>query len=391
MATRRSGRGQADFSDRTRTDLCLRVGCKCSNPDCGKATAGPLYGSFAAFLNGQAAHISAAAPGGPRFDAAITDEARRSADNGIWLCNNCAKLIDRDGPEILYPAQTLRDWKKLAEDAAAKARDVTRAATDDNSAMADVSDVYSDSSALPPPPLDGSMLTSLALHEIRLCGAKFSNKEGVDMCVADLVPLRAFTWVSSDYPVIIYTEMLEILDAHVIRYIRSSHPPPVMVIEEVALIIGAILPGTGVYPVGEGLLQSMAPLAKPVSDIGCAIIYEGLKCMRLEYATVGIDLAVHALRLATINKLPTLDAILTSFNDLKRLCDDIKHPPSGCDGTKERQLAASFAHNALEHFTLYAAAESRDRALDLQHKAYQFWQMARDANGHTPAAPYENV
>ena len=45
---------------------------------------------------GVAAHITAASQGGPRFDVNISEKERRSASNGIWLCQNCAKLIDSD-------------------------------------------------------------------------------------------------------------------------------------------------------------------------------------------------------------------------------------------------------------------------------------------------------
>jgi hypothetical protein len=43
---------------------------------------------------------------------------RRSADNGIWLCHTCAKLIDND--EIRYPIAKVREWKARAEAAAAR-------------------------------------------------------------------------------------------------------------------------------------------------------------------------------------------------------------------------------------------------------------------------------
>src|SRR6185436_3206900 len=42
--------------------------------------------------------------------------ARRAADNGIWLCQKCAKLIDSDPAR--YSAQLLQEWKRSAEQAA---------------------------------------------------------------------------------------------------------------------------------------------------------------------------------------------------------------------------------------------------------------------------------
>jgi hypothetical protein len=49
---------------------------------------------------GVAAHISAASPGGARYDEALTSEVRSDITNGIWLCQTHAKLIDDD--ELTY-------------------------------------------------------------------------------------------------------------------------------------------------------------------------------------------------------------------------------------------------------------------------------------------------
>jgi hypothetical protein len=40
-------------------------------------------------------------------------EVRCSIDNAIWLCQNCAKLIDDDA--IAYSVEILRAWRALAE------------------------------------------------------------------------------------------------------------------------------------------------------------------------------------------------------------------------------------------------------------------------------------
>ncbi len=74
-----------------------RVGGICSNPDCRRFTTGPQKThKDKPIIIGQAAHICAASPGGPRHDPNMTEAQRSSIENGIWLCNNCAKLIDRD-------------------------------------------------------------------------------------------------------------------------------------------------------------------------------------------------------------------------------------------------------------------------------------------------------
>ena len=65
---------------------------------------------------GEAAHITAAAAGGPRYDPSLSHLDRRSFSNGIWLCRNCARLIDAD--ERGFTVELLREWKKKAETAA---------------------------------------------------------------------------------------------------------------------------------------------------------------------------------------------------------------------------------------------------------------------------------
>ena len=62
---------------------------------------------------GEAAHITAAAEGGPRYNPDLTPEERSSIENGIWLCRSCARLIDSD--ERVYSIELLRMWKYAAE------------------------------------------------------------------------------------------------------------------------------------------------------------------------------------------------------------------------------------------------------------------------------------
>ncbi len=105
-----------DFADSIRRALALRVGHRCSRPDCDAATAGPQDDQEKSINLGVAAHITAASIGGPRYDPSLTSADRSAASNGIWLCQNCAKLIDND--ESRFPVWLLRDWKARAENAA---------------------------------------------------------------------------------------------------------------------------------------------------------------------------------------------------------------------------------------------------------------------------------
>ena len=67
---------------------------------------------------GVAAHITAASADGPRYDAALTIEARCDTDHGIWLWQTCAKLIDSDTTR--YTPDVIRGWRETAEETAAR-------------------------------------------------------------------------------------------------------------------------------------------------------------------------------------------------------------------------------------------------------------------------------
>ena len=108
-----------DFTDATKTILAKRVGTVCSNPTCATPTFGPNHNPHKATSKGVAAHLTAAAPNGPRYDPSLTPEQRRDANNGIWLCQNCARMIDVD--EAQYSLDTLRLWKIKAEERARRA------------------------------------------------------------------------------------------------------------------------------------------------------------------------------------------------------------------------------------------------------------------------------
>src|SRR5262245_14820059 len=105
-----------DFPESTKRALAARVNHRCSNSDCCAPTSGPQVEPCKALNVGVAAHIAGAAPGGPRYDPAMTPLQRADIANGVWVCQNCAKLIDND--ELRFTAATLRAWKAAAEQAA---------------------------------------------------------------------------------------------------------------------------------------------------------------------------------------------------------------------------------------------------------------------------------
>lgn len=108
-----------NFSASVINILARRAGGKCSM--CKRSTFGPNDDPRKAICIGQAAHIAAAAPDGPRYDRNMTVEERISATNGMWLCSNCHLIIDRNPAE--YPIEKLNAIKREAEEEAKKEMD----------------------------------------------------------------------------------------------------------------------------------------------------------------------------------------------------------------------------------------------------------------------------
>lgn len=95
--------------------LAKRASFVCSNPDCRALTIAPSEIDSEKFIYiGEASHITAASPGGPRYDVSLVGE-RNSIENGIFLCKGCARKIDvNDG--IDFPVALLKSWKKQHEE-----------------------------------------------------------------------------------------------------------------------------------------------------------------------------------------------------------------------------------------------------------------------------------
>ena len=99
--------------------MAKKVGYLCSKPDCKKSTIGAKADGSGFMRVGTAAHITAAAKGGPRFDPQLTPEQRKHESNGIWLCPGCGRLVDAD--DAHFTVETLRAWKIDAEKSAFEA------------------------------------------------------------------------------------------------------------------------------------------------------------------------------------------------------------------------------------------------------------------------------
>lgn len=112
-------RNRDDFIKKDKELLAKRVSYRCSNPKCRRVTIGANSNHKKSTNIGVAAHICAASSGGPRYDDTMSSEERKSINNGIWLCQECSVLIDKD-PE-LYPVNLLMKWKKESEDKSIKA------------------------------------------------------------------------------------------------------------------------------------------------------------------------------------------------------------------------------------------------------------------------------
>lgn len=110
----RSGRGEADFTSRTRRLLAMRAAYRCSNPRCGALTIGPGAGPEDFSDTGTAAHIFAAAERGPRGTGGLSAAERSHITNGIWLCGSCGRLVDTNTGGA-FSGSLLRSWKDLHE------------------------------------------------------------------------------------------------------------------------------------------------------------------------------------------------------------------------------------------------------------------------------------
>lgn len=109
-----SRRQNREFSQAVRQRLAERVAFMCSNPLCRRLTVKRAAEGDGVVHQGKASHILPASPSGPRAGkAGQADELCRSLENGIWLCDICAREVDDNRAN--YPVVTLHQWKDEAE------------------------------------------------------------------------------------------------------------------------------------------------------------------------------------------------------------------------------------------------------------------------------------
>jgi hypothetical protein len=156
------GRTEGDFPASVIRTLEQQAASRCCNPGCGQPTRAQSWDGAKAISIGTAAHIHAAAPGGARYDANMTPEQRKSADNGIWMCRNCGTLIDTD--EAGFPPDLLREWKKAAlegrrADVVAPAMRLHPTTSSSGPATPDSADIRRYSELIGELPSDGATMT----------------------------------------------------------------------------------------------------------------------------------------------------------------------------------------------------------------------------------------
>jgi len=104
-----------DFSQKTIETLAKRASYICSNPDCRSLTLSPSEKDPEKYIYiGKGAHITAASRYGPRYDSSLIHEQRSSVENGIFLCSNCADMIDKNGG-LDFSVESLKKWKSEHE------------------------------------------------------------------------------------------------------------------------------------------------------------------------------------------------------------------------------------------------------------------------------------
>lgn len=116
---------RANFSPKTKGEIAQKANYLCSFnsgdfrclrlTSCKSLTLSEKDKASTPLLMGDACHIVAASPQGPRGDSAMTAEERSSEQNGIWLCQIHAEWIDKNNGNG-YSVEQLHAMRKSHED-----------------------------------------------------------------------------------------------------------------------------------------------------------------------------------------------------------------------------------------------------------------------------------
>ncbi len=104
---------RVNFTEDTKEIIRRRAGYRCCK--CNRTLVGPGASSCDTILLGQCAHIYAAVPTGPRGQSHLTKEQLKSPENGMYLCNDCHKLVDGKLRSKKYTAEQLLQIKAIHE------------------------------------------------------------------------------------------------------------------------------------------------------------------------------------------------------------------------------------------------------------------------------------
>lgn len=108
-----ANKNRDEFREKTKLQIAKRAGWLCSDPSCRRSTIGSNSDGNGEINLGTAAHICAAASGGPRYDPNQTPAQRSSPDNGIWMCKLHGTAVD--AKDSKFTVELLHQWKALAQ------------------------------------------------------------------------------------------------------------------------------------------------------------------------------------------------------------------------------------------------------------------------------------
>ena len=110
-----SKKTRIEFDDKIKEIIARRAGFKCSFPGCNKTLVGPGVENNESITIGECAHIFSAVPKGPRTDGGLGEDELKRPENGIYLCRNHHKIVDRKAKDNRYTSDLLTRYKNRHE------------------------------------------------------------------------------------------------------------------------------------------------------------------------------------------------------------------------------------------------------------------------------------